>query len=146
MTGIGKADLKRHDQAVCTGCRFWNRYLDWCNYGEIMHRSRLASGGKLLPEGGCKLYEQREDGDETQNRLRERWGAGATYSEARKKIGAKLSNSVFRQMESLYKEGKTDAEIAAELGIGKSSVGRWRYKNCLESNYFKKIREAKWQA
>ncbi len=159
MTGIGKAaNTARHDQTRCETCRFWSTSNQWCSYGDIMKRSRLANGGKLFPSGGCRLYEEAGPGQDTQWYLRRKWGAGETDGEAYAKAMAqeraqareeerrirtqpKLPDFVFRHMEELYRQGLSDAEIAAAAGCGDTTVRRWRGRNGLESNFVKRKRE-----
>ena len=82
-----------------------------------------------MPYGGCKLYKAVG----TEETPKKEWNARPP-----KVIPDPLPANVFRQMEYLYGNGMMDTEIARELGIGKSSVARWRSKNNLESNYHKK--------
>ncbi|MEN6620602.1 MAG: helix-turn-helix domain-containing protein [Smithella sp.] len=35
---------------------------------------------------------------------------------------------------NLYRQGKTDKEMAAELGVSKSTIQMWRKKNRLSAN------------
>lgn len=120
--------MGKHDRDACLGCLFWRRDPGWCNYIEITGHSRIKDGGKLLPFGGCKLYQAIG----TEELPKKEWNARPP-----KVIPDPLPANVFRQMEYLYGQGKMDTEIARELGIGKSSVARWRKKNNLESNYRK---------
>lgn len=119
----------KHNQDVCIGCLYWKSDPGWCNYGQITGHSRLASGGTLLPYGGCKLYEpigSREIPKENWNAI------------PQKVVVTPLPENMFRQMEYLYAKGMMDKEIARELGCGATTVARWRKKNNLESNYHKK--------
>ena len=56
----------------------------------------------------------------------------------KKVVAEPLPANVFQQMEYLYSQGMNDSEIADELGVGKTTVARWRKKNNLESNYQRK--------
>ena len=49
----------------------------------------------------------------------------------------------FGLIERLYEEGKSDEQIAREAGVGSSTVGRWRARNGLKSNYTLKLQEKK---
>lgn len=119
----------KHNQDACAGCLFWRRDPGWCNYIDITGHSRIKDGGKLLPYGGCRLYKAIG----TEEIQKKEWNAIP-----QKVIPDPLPANVFRQMEYLYGKGMMDTEIARELGVGKSSVYRWRKKNNLESNYHKK--------
>ena len=83
----------------------------------------------MLPFGGCKLYNSTGSVEPP----KKEWNARPP-----KVVPGPLPANVFRQMEYLHSEGKTDPEIAKELNIGISSVYRWRKKNNLESNYHRK--------
>lgn len=161
MTGIGKpGNTLRHDQTRCETCRFWSPSNQWCSYGDIMKQSRLANGGELLPSGGCRLYEKADPEQNAQDAMRRKWGAGETDGEAyararaqeraqereserRARIQPKLPASVFRRMEELYRQGLSDAAIAATVGCGDTTVQRWRKRNGMESNFVKRMRESK---
>lgn len=110
-------------------CRYWNAYLGWCNYIDVEKKSRVKSGGKLMPNGGCKLFVPAGSAESPKNN----WNA-----RPRKVVADPLPANVFRQMEYLYRQGLMDREIARELGIGATTVARWRKKNNLESNYHRK--------
>lgn len=154
MTGIGKpVNPRKHQTAVCEKCRFWSQGQRWCNYGDVMHTSRLKAGAKLLPEGGCTLFEVDEVEGETQQTIKDNWGNGKTDGEAyykaiageiiEKRQSTFIPDSVWEQVKELYFTGLMDPEIARECGIGKSSVRRWRRRNGLNSNYqVKKIERA----
>lgn len=119
----------KHNQDACIGCLYWKSDPGWCNFGQITGHSRLASGGTLLPYGGCKLYEPIG----SREIPKENWNA-----RPQKVVVTPLPANVFRQMEYLYAKGMMDKEIARELGCGATTVARWRKKNNLESNYHKK--------
>lgn len=100
-----------------------------CNYSEIMGRTRLANGGELLPDGGCRLYEPGVSYD----RSHSKWNVWVPEP-----MPEEVAADLYMQMDYLYKQGLLDTEIARELGVGASSVGRWRKRNNLQSNYYKK--------
>ena len=157
MTGIGKeTGGGGKNTGRCGKCRFWSVQNKWCNYGDVMKRSRAAAGAFLLPEGGCSLFEDREGDYRTQRTIREKWAAGRTdveaYSKARmearkqgaeerRRVGAvaRLPESVWAHVRELYSLGLTDPEIAREAGCGKNPVLTWRQRNGLESNYRKRM-------
>lgn len=116
----------KHNQDACAGCMFWRRDPGWCNYLEITGHSRIKDGGRLLPFGGCKLYKA----SGTEIPQKKEWNL-----KPKNPIPDKLPANVFRQMEYLHSQGLNDREIARELGVGKSSVYRWRKKANLQSNY-----------
>lgn len=116
----------KHNQDACVGCLFWRRDPGWCNYLEITGHSRIKDGGRLLPFGGCKLY--KAIGTEVPQK--KEWNL-----RPQKPVLDKLPANVFRQMEYLHSQGMNDRQIARELGVGKSSVYRWRKKANLQSNY-----------
>ena len=118
----------KHNQDACIGCLYWSR-SEWCNYLEITGHSRIKDGGRLLPFGGCKLYKAIG----TEELPKKEWNV-----RPKKVVAEPLPANVFQQMEYLYNQGMNDSEIADELGVGKTTVARWRKKNNLESNYQRK--------
>lgn len=115
----------KHNRDACIGCLYWSQN-GWCNYLEITGHSRIKDGGRLLPFGGCKLYKAIG----TEIPQKKEWNL-----KPKNPIPEKLPSNVFRQMEYLHSQGLNDREIAMELGVGKSSVYRWRKKANLQSNY-----------
>lgn len=130
---------------MCEKCRFWSQGQRWCNYGDVMHTSRLKAGAKLLPDGGCTLFEVDAIEGETQQTIKEKWANGQTNGEAYSKAIAQeikekrqanfIPDSVWEQVKELYHQGLVDREIAKTCGIGKTSVRRWRNQRGLRSNY-----------
>lgn len=120
LSGSGK-----HNQDACIGCLYWSQN-GWCNYLEITGHSRIKDGGRLLPFGGCKLYKAIG----TEIPQKKEWNL-----RPQKPVLDKLPANVFKQMEFLHSQGMNDRQIARELGVGKSSVYRWRKKANLQSNY-----------
>lgn len=144
-----------HDQTKCEKCRFWGKHQLWCNYGDIMGRSRLKDGGRLLPEGGCSLFEEDGPDEDTQKTIRDNWASGKTNGEAWARVKAeerketsyrkkrmrsvwRFPDAVYLSMESLYRKGNNDYEIAREIGVSRSAVQRWRRVNGLAPNYQRK--------
>lgn len=141
----------KHDQEKCERCRFWGKQQKWCNYGEIMSRSRLKDGGRLLPEGGCRLFEEDDPESDTQLILRQNWANGKTNGEAyaramsderreaayrarRLRSNRRHPDEVYLKIEVLYREGRSDYGIAKEVGVSRSAVQRWRTVNGLSPN------------
>ena len=111
----------KHAWKPCNDCKYAHSYR-FCNYMEITGRSRLVvgaekfgdpDGGKLLPEGGCRLKERIKG-----------YAVGNGH----------LTVDQIDRMFDLYDSGLTDPEIAAEIGCHKNSVLRWRRRNGLEAN------------
>lgn len=135
----------KHDTALCRMCRFWSKRQLWCNYSDVMQASRLKAGGKLFPDGGCRLFEIDDSDGKTQQAMKDNWASGKTNGEAYARARAKeiaekkhsryIQESVWKQVGLLYSKGYQDNQIAEECGIGKSSVRRWRKRNGLKSNY-----------
>lgn len=141
----------KHDHTKCEKCRFWGSFQKWCNYGDIMGRSRLKDGGHLLPEGGCDLFEEDGPGEDTQKTVRDNWAAGKTNGEAwaralseerkeasyrmhRMKTNRRHPEETYVRMEALYRQGKNDYAIAREAGVSRSCIQYWRKVNGLRAN------------
>ena len=114
----------KYNTGRCKKCKYFSRQEIWCNYHSITGQTRLAQGARLLPDGGCKLF-QYENKDDVQSKIKS-WN--------------KIPDRVFSKMRPLYDQGLLDTEIAEAVGVSKKSVRRWRIKNNLESNYEKRKR------
>lgn len=119
----------RHDLKGCEGCRFKTyRYSDGiCNYLGITGRSRLASGGTLLPGGGCVLKELGEHPKRLIDLPRYGYKRQKTYTEQRQESQSKT-------MLALYELGYSDPEIGEWVGKTASAVQAWRKRRLLPPN------------
>lgn len=87
-----------------------------CDYATITGKTRLAACRELGADVDirkCPLKREREKRE-------------------RDRIPAELERAVTaRRIRELYDRGMTDRQISGELGISKSSVHRWRKRECL---------------
>ena len=110
MTGIDKLPKPSVCDDYCKGCRHYNE-----SYGANCEYMRDTGMRRPCPAGtGCTEHTKRNlDGFRVY---------------ARKDTKRKIDDKRGRE---LFKEGKSDKEIAAEFGVAESSVIKWRYKNGL---------------
>ncbi len=142
MTGIGRSGkTNKHNPKGCKGCKYRSKTMDWCNYGEIMKKSRLVTGGKLYPNGGCSLYERGNPMTRS---------GGWTFGENgqwRQSVGDNLkenpknSKADFELIKKLYEAGLADERIAEKAKCNYKTVAAWRKRNGLESNFFLRKRD-----
>lgn len=147
MTGLeGIERNNKHNQRKCRGCVYHSKNPAWCNYREITGRSRLVDGGKLFPDGGCRLYTRGSRNGNTASPWRKGFPLVETRKEYEEKSGrsrfANKTETDFRQIEDLYNKGLSDQRIADTLGFNVKTIYRWRHRHGVQSNYFKDRKKA----
>ena len=110
MTGIDKLPKPSVCDDYCKGCRHYNE-----SYGASCEYMRDTGMRRPCPAGtGCTEHTKRN------------LEGFRVY--ARKDTKRKIDDKRGRE---LFKEGKSDKEIAAEFGVAASSIIKWRCKNGL---------------
>jgi len=108
--GIDKLPKPSVCDDYCKGCRHYNE-----SYGANCEYMRDTGMRRPCPAGtGCTEHTKRN------------LEGFRVY--ARKDTKRKIDDKRGRE---LFKEGKSDKEIAAEFGVAESSIIKWRYKNGL---------------
>lgn len=139
--GINWDVLARNDERTlnkdCKGCKFLDR--NWhCRYLLDMGtgHSRVASGIKTYPGGGCDLYTPKK-----REKTSVRPGIMVTKGVAKKlrEINRTDTGKPIDQEAAmdLYNKGAGDSQIATALGVTKQTVLDWRQAHGLESNLLK---------
>ena len=111
----------------CRGCKRLNRRLQYCDYNSQTGRLRTVDGGRIGPNGGCKLYEPLP--------------GYAPVSPTAVKCGLGIDD-MYLKIKNLYNEGYTDNDISRELHCNPKTVRKWRKRNGLKSNYTLSLQHA----
>ena len=95
-----------------------------CNYLSITGKSRVAAVYKKL--GVDYLSEEAARLLEPENCPCYRWNGKKKRKRAKTEATLPCSEENRRRLRELWREGKTDRQIAEELGMRENRVGRWR--------------------
>lgn len=126
-----KIEKWQFNKPKCNGCKYQGTDLP-CEYILITGNSPKSQGAHIDPEGdgGCELYAK---GKKIYLGSKDIFVQPSAQSKPKEKANPKPKYD-YDKAAVLYKQGRTDKEIAAEVGCKKETIMMWRKRHNLKPN------------